>query len=327
MRIDRCVAFTLTWLALACSGAAAQTGSAKGTAALNTEVNAFWPDNTTGVITPFNARQTLLDIVASYFNNAAGPLPVANGGTGLTSGTSGGVPYFSSTSTIASSSALTANAIVLGGGAGVSPGVSGCTIDANNSIACASSTTQKPAPSITNSTTDNAGAIYQIVKSRAGGSITTGDGLGGLQWTGTGTGAVQLNAATLKAFSTGTISGSSIPAFTELTVSSSAAQLDTTLRFDQNAHLSVTAQPSAITVGTCTGFALATGATDFGGKLTMSAGTTCSFNFGKTYGNAPACVVSPGSAVATHFVTTSTTQLSVTFNVNQTGFSWVCVGN
>jgi hypothetical protein len=53
--------------------------------------------------------------------HVSGTLPVANGGTGLTSGTSGGVPYYSAAGTIASSAALAANAIVLGGGAGVTP--------------------------------------------------------------------------------------------------------------------------------------------------------------------------------------------------------------
>jgi len=53
----------------------------------------------------------------------ANALAVGYGGTGLTSGTSGGIPYFSSASTIASSAALTANALVVGGGAGVSPTV------------------------------------------------------------------------------------------------------------------------------------------------------------------------------------------------------------
>lgn len=48
-------------------------------------------------------------------------LPVANGGTGLTSGTSGGVLYYSATGTLASSGALTANALVIGGGAGAAP--------------------------------------------------------------------------------------------------------------------------------------------------------------------------------------------------------------
>jgi hypothetical protein len=50
-----------------------------------------------------------------------GTLPVASGGTGLTSGTSGGVLYYSATGTLASSGALAASAFVLGGGAGVAP--------------------------------------------------------------------------------------------------------------------------------------------------------------------------------------------------------------
>lgn len=52
-------------------------------------------------------------------------VPVGMGGTGITSGTSGGIPYFASSSTLASSAALTANRIVLGGGAGVAPTVLG----------------------------------------------------------------------------------------------------------------------------------------------------------------------------------------------------------
>lgn len=48
-------------------------------------------------------------------------VPVASGGTGLTSGTSGGVLYYSATGTLASSSALAANALVIGGGAGAAP--------------------------------------------------------------------------------------------------------------------------------------------------------------------------------------------------------------
>lgn len=58
-------------------------------------------------------------------SEVAGQLPVANGGTGLASGTSGGVPYFNSTSTMASSAALTANALVIGGGAGNAPSTLG----------------------------------------------------------------------------------------------------------------------------------------------------------------------------------------------------------
>jgi len=57
----------------------------------------------------------------SLTSQVSGTLPVANGGTGLTSGTSGGVLYYSATGTLASSSALAANALVIGGGAGVAP--------------------------------------------------------------------------------------------------------------------------------------------------------------------------------------------------------------
>lgn len=51
------------------------------------------------------------------------PLPVAQGGTALTSGTSGGVLAYTASGTLASSGALTANAPVIGGGAGVVPTV------------------------------------------------------------------------------------------------------------------------------------------------------------------------------------------------------------
>lgn len=53
----------------------------------------------------------------------SGQLSVARGGTGIASGTSGGIPYFSGTGSIASSALLTANAIVLGGGAATAPAV------------------------------------------------------------------------------------------------------------------------------------------------------------------------------------------------------------
>ena len=64
-----------------------------------------------------NYKLTVANIVA-YLGS---PITVANGGTGIASGTSGGVPYFSGSTTIASSAALAANALVIGGGAGVAP--------------------------------------------------------------------------------------------------------------------------------------------------------------------------------------------------------------
>ncbi len=50
-----------------------------------------------------------------------GTLPVANGGTGITSGTSGGVLAYTASGTLASSTALASGNIVVGGGAGVAP--------------------------------------------------------------------------------------------------------------------------------------------------------------------------------------------------------------
>jgi len=50
-----------------------------------------------------------------------GTLPVANGGTGLTAGTSGGILAYTAAGTLASSAALAANNVVVGGGAGVAP--------------------------------------------------------------------------------------------------------------------------------------------------------------------------------------------------------------
>jgi len=50
-----------------------------------------------------------------------GTLPVANGGTGLTAGTSGGVLAYTATGVLASSAALAASALVVGGGAGAAP--------------------------------------------------------------------------------------------------------------------------------------------------------------------------------------------------------------
>jgi hypothetical protein len=67
-----------------------------------------------------NRTLTLPDASGTILQSGTA-VTVAQGGTGITSGTSGGIPYFSSTSAIASSGALAANALVIGGGAGVAP--------------------------------------------------------------------------------------------------------------------------------------------------------------------------------------------------------------
>ena len=86
--------------------------------------------------TPTNGSQTLgqvettngsggtYNMVLSVGGGGGGigtPVSVANGGTGLSSGTSGGVLGYTASGTLASSAALTANQLVIGGGAGATP--------------------------------------------------------------------------------------------------------------------------------------------------------------------------------------------------------------
>src|SRR5215831_4223789 len=108
---------------------------------MNTEINTNFPDNTTGLITPLITRTTTQDMVASWIdwvtcsgNGANGvptwnnglatyqcqsfPWSVAQGGTGLTAGTNGGIPCYTGATTLASSGALPLRGIVYGGGAG-----------------------------------------------------------------------------------------------------------------------------------------------------------------------------------------------------------------
>lgn len=65
---------------------------------------------------------TAVTIGAAYIYRVGGTdVAVADGGTGLSAGTSGGVLGYTGIGTLASSVALTASALVLGGGAGATP--------------------------------------------------------------------------------------------------------------------------------------------------------------------------------------------------------------
>ena len=72
-----------------------------------------------GTVTSVNAAGS------GIFSFTGGPVTTTGTLTLNQAGTSGGVPYFDSASTLASSAALTANRLVLGGGAGVAPTVAG----------------------------------------------------------------------------------------------------------------------------------------------------------------------------------------------------------
>lgn len=89
---------------------------------LATANNGVLVTNGSGVPSIATDIPTGVTIGGAYNYRAGGTdIAVADGGTGLSSGISGGILGFTATGTIASSGALTANALVLGGGAGVLP--------------------------------------------------------------------------------------------------------------------------------------------------------------------------------------------------------------
>jgi hypothetical protein len=96
-------------------------GGTSGSVTLNADVG-----TTANKLVQLDASAKLPPVDGSALTNLnpaslSSEVSVAKGGTGLTSGTSGGIPYFNAASTMASSVALTANGVVLGGGAGAAP--------------------------------------------------------------------------------------------------------------------------------------------------------------------------------------------------------------
>lgn len=102
-------------ISIATSGGGGTVTSVSGTGTVN-GITLTGTVTTTGSLT---LGGTLSNV--SLTSQVTGTLPVGNGGTGIVSGTSGGIPYFSGSTTIASSAALAASALVIGGGAGVAP--------------------------------------------------------------------------------------------------------------------------------------------------------------------------------------------------------------
>jgi hypothetical protein len=106
-------------------------------AGTNITVSGTWPNQTINSTASGSGTVTsVAATVPSFLSIAGSPittsgtlaitlsgtaLPVANGGTGLTSGTSGGVLAYTATGTLVSSGELTQYGVVIGGGAGVAP--------------------------------------------------------------------------------------------------------------------------------------------------------------------------------------------------------------
>ena len=111
------------------SAAPVAANLAAGELALNTLDEKLYFKNSAGTVKLLASNASSSGTVSSVAQSFTGGLisvsgsPITTSGTlALTvAGTSGGVPYFSSASTWASSAALTANAIMVGGGAGAAP--------------------------------------------------------------------------------------------------------------------------------------------------------------------------------------------------------------
>lgn len=89
---------------------------------LATANNGVLVTNGTGVPSIATDLPTAVTIGTQYIYRVGGTdVSVADGGTGLSSGTSGGIPFFSATNAMGSSALLAANQLIIGGGAGVAP--------------------------------------------------------------------------------------------------------------------------------------------------------------------------------------------------------------
>ncbi len=78
---------------------------------------------------------------------------------GLTPGNSGGIPFYLTTTTFGSSPTWTLNTLLTGGGAGLSPAVTGVTIDGSNNMAGVTSITVGTQILVNNSTLINSGGV------------------------------------------------------------------------------------------------------------------------------------------------------------------------
>ena len=119
----------------------------------------------------------------------SGTLPVANGGTGLTTGTSGGVLAFTAAGTIASSAALTQYGVVYGGGAGVVPSAT-----ANGTTGQVLTATTSGAPSWANPATSGTvtsvswtGGIVSVATATTTPALTIAGTSGGIPYFSSGT--------------------------------------------------------------------------------------------------------------------------------------------
>lgn len=154
-----------------------------------------------------------LTLTNATISSVSTAVTVAQGGTGLTSGTSGGVPYFSATTTMASSAALAANALMIGGGAGAAP---------------ATTTTGTGVLTALGVNTGTAGAFVVnggALGTPSSGTVTNLTGTASINTNGAHNGTVGATTPNTGAFTTGSFSGA--VSFAAGTVSAPSIYLST----------------------------------------------------------------------------------------------------
>jgi hypothetical protein len=255
---------------------------------------------------------------------------VAQGGLGIGSGTSGGVPYYSGSTTIASSGALTANTLVAGGGAGAAPKNSGLSVQGSDlsSLVATSAVTSLPQFALTNSVADANGPSFLFKKNRAATDTTTSDSMMDFQFYGWAN-AGQNFGARWQILQAAASSGSNIPTKMVWSTSTAGGIINQTMTFDQNAHLSF-GQATAPTVSAgCNGAGSSVAGTDFAGTVTgqTAAATTCTVTFGVAFAATPHCVVTGLTSPLTGAVTPATGTLVVNFaSTANYKFTYHCAG-
>jgi hypothetical protein len=224
-----------------------------------------------------------------------GTLGVANGGTNLASGTSGGILAFTGTTTLASSGALTANLPVIGGGAGVSPTVG---TRSGNTTAY-----------VTTTGSQTSGNCVSIDAS--GNHIANGSGC--LAPVGSGLEVQYRSSATALAAVTGS-------SFSGTTLS-----LGATINVQSNAFWGIGSIPSVATCGT-----IGTGSKNAAGFITSNTTGSCvsvlTFN-GATAATGWSCGISNGTTANILTQTGSSTTTATFTGVTVTGdiLRYVCM--